>query len=113
MHELSLMRSMVGLIEESARRERFARVLRISLEVGALCNVEPEALTFCFDLVARGTLAERAAFDVQVAPARRRCAGCGREAAIASRLDPCPGCRGWDGTVEGGDRIAIRALEVE
>jgi hydrogenase nickel incorporation protein HypA/HybF len=113
MHELSLMRSMIGLIEESARRERFARVLRIRLEVGALCNVELKALEFCFDLVARGTLAERARFEVQTAPARRSCAGCGREAEITSRLEPCPGCGEWTGALDGGDRIAIRELEVE
>jgi hydrogenase nickel incorporation protein HypA/HybF len=113
MHELSLMRSMLGLIEESARRERFDRVLRIGLDVGALCNVEVEALTFCFDLVARGTLAERAAFEVRSVPARRRCAGCGHEEPIASRLDPCARCGGWQGAVDGGDRILIRELEVE
>jgi hydrogenase nickel incorporation protein HypA/HybF len=112
MHELSLMRSMVTLIEESAARERFARVLRVSLEVGALCNVEPEALSFCFDLVARGTLAEGASFEVRTVPARRRCAGCGREAEIASRLEPCA-CGSWEGRAEGGDRIAIREMEVE
>src|SRR5262249_15847681 len=96
MHELSLMRSAIGLVEEQAARERCSRVRRVHLEVGALCSVEVAALSFCFDLAARGTVAENASLEIRVEPGRRRCAGCGSEVVIASRLDACPTCGAWE-----------------
>lgn len=49
MHEMSLCLSMIDLVSERARAEGATRVLRIKLTIGALGNVEPQALAFCFE----------------------------------------------------------------
>jgi hydrogenase nickel incorporation protein HypA/HybF len=61
MHELGITRNIVSIVGQAARGRR---VVRITLEVGALAGVEPRAIAFCFDVVARGTAAEGAVLDI-------------------------------------------------
>ena len=58
MHEMSLAEGIVQLLEEHAHTQQFRRVKQIWLQVGELAGVEPEALTFCLDVVLRGSLAD-------------------------------------------------------
>jgi hydrogenase nickel incorporation protein HypA/HybF len=113
MHELSLMSAVIEAISGKASEENFSQVHRVCLEVGQLCNVEIEALVFCFDIVAKGTLAAGASFDIASVPGEGWCERCRAGISLASRSDPCPSCGGWDLDVTGGDRIRIRELEVE
>jgi hydrogenase nickel incorporation protein HypA/HybF len=113
MHELTLMGWVRESIVDLAARERFARVSRVSLEVGVLLNVEPEALRFCFDAVMRGTPAEGASLELESVLARGSCRRCLTIAEVASRLDSCPSCGAQELDVTSGDRLALRELEVE
>jgi hydrogenase nickel incorporation protein HypA/HybF len=61
-HELAITNSIVEIVSE---RSHGARVLRIVLEVGLLTAVEPEALRFCFEVVAAGTVAQDAVLDIR------------------------------------------------
>lgn len=61
MHELGITRNIVAIAHEAARGRR---IVRITLEVGALAGVEPRAIAFCFDVVAQGTTAEGAVLDI-------------------------------------------------
>ena len=49
MHEMSLIESVVALVEDERRKQDFSRVRTIRLAVGLLGHAEPEALRFCFD----------------------------------------------------------------
>jgi hydrogenase nickel incorporation protein HypA/HybF len=46
------------LIEQQATQHGAKRVTGVWLKIGAFSCVETSALTFCFELVCRGTLAE-------------------------------------------------------
>jgi hydrogenase nickel incorporation protein HypA/HybF len=61
MHELGITRNIVAIVGEAARGRR---VVRITLEVGALAGVEVRAIAFCFDVVAKGTAVEGAVLDI-------------------------------------------------
>ncbi len=65
MHELSLARSVVAIVEEAAGARR---VLRVTLEIGERATVLPEAMTFCFEVVARGTVLEGAGLEILRTP---------------------------------------------
>ena len=60
MHELSLMESVLRMMEEQAVAKQFRRVINVCLGVGELSNVEVEALVFCFEIAKRGSLAHSA-----------------------------------------------------
>ncbi len=112
MHELALCESILALIEEQARAQRFMRVSRVWLDVGALAAVEIPALRFGFEVLARGTLAEGAALEITEIPGRARCLPCGEAHPIAARGDPCPRCGSWELQLIDGTQMRVRELEV-
>ena len=107
------MNAVLDAINEQAMLEHFSRVHRISLDVGMLCNVEVEALLFCFDVLMQGTIAEHAVLDIDSVLGEGCCRECGSTFRVWSRTEPCPACGVWDVDVTGGDQITIRELEVE
>jgi hydrogenase nickel incorporation protein HypA/HybF len=113
MHEVSLMESMIALVEEQRRMQYFARVRVIRLEVGVLGHAEPEALRFCFDAVARGTVAEGARLDIAMIDGTGLCAACHEVVAIDDRLADCPCCGNPHVLITAGQELRLAELEVE
>jgi hydrogenase nickel incorporation protein HypA/HybF len=113
MHEMSIAQSLMNLIADEARREGFAHVRRVRLKLGALGHVEPAALLFCFDAVARGTVAQGASLDVETVPGAGWCPRCHRSVAIAQRYDLCPSCGQSHVQMTTGDELRLAELEVE
>ncbi len=62
MHELSLTRDIVGIVCQAAGNRR---VLQVTLEIGELAAIAPEAIEFCFEAVVQGTLAEGARLNIR------------------------------------------------
>ena len=60
MHELSLVGSVLRIVEEQTVAENFQRVISVCLGVGELSNVQVEALVFCFGIAKRGSVAHNA-----------------------------------------------------
>ncbi|MBB2168010.1 hydrogenase maturation nickel metallochaperone HypA [Gluconacetobacter aggeris] len=112
MHEMSLCESLVDVIEDAARRERFTRVRRIRLEVGRFAGVELSAMRFGFDAVTRGTVAEGAELEILEVPGAAWCFDCSDTVGLDGRLDPCPRCGGGRLQPSGGMEIRIRDMEV-
>ncbi len=83
------------------------------MKIGALSHVEPAVLLFCFDAVARGTVAEGARLDVEEAPGEGWCSRCGALVAIAQRYDLCPACGLSHVEMTAGDELRLTELEVQ
>ncbi len=113
MHELSLARGIVELVEEQARAQAFSRVRRIFLQIGALAHVEPHALTFGFDSVSRGTVAEGATLEIARPAGRGTCTDCGEEFVVAARGDGCARCGSHRWLLVDGDQMRVTELEVD
>jgi len=113
MHEMALAQGIVDLIADEARKQSFALVKTVRLEIGALAHVEPEALRFCFDAVARGTLAEGAGLDILSAPGEAWCFDCSAPVAVYERFGACPACGGFRLQVTTGGEMQVKELEVE
>jgi hydrogenase nickel incorporation protein HypA/HybF len=113
MHEISLVESLVALVEDTSRREHFSRVRGVCLHVGALGHVEPEALRFCFDAVTLGTIVEGALLTIVTIPATGTCATCERLVPLDDRFAPCPLCGAGTVRMIAGDELRLAELEVE
>ena len=109
MHELSLSRA---IVETATRHAGAGRVVQVNVTIGALRQVVPESLTFCFQLVARGTACEGAVLDSRLRPARMRCA-CGEEWELQEPSLRCPACGGAQTSVLDGDQLSVDSIEVE
>ena len=112
MHEMSLCESLLDILKTEAETAHFTKVKRITLEIGPMSSVEPEAMRFGFDVVMRGTLAEDAKLDIVTPPGEARCLSCFELVEINDRLDPCPKCGGTELQISGGDTMRIKELEV-
>lgn len=112
MHELSLAESVIQIIEEAAVAQGFDRVRVVWLEIGSLAGVEQDALRFCFDAVARDTLAQDARLEIVELPGSGTCADCGATHSVNNLLDACPACGGYAVRVSGGTGLRVKELDV-
>jgi hydrogenase nickel incorporation protein HypA/HybF len=113
MHEISLCRSLLQVIERQSEQQHFRRVKTVRLEVGALAGVEPAALEFSFAAVMKQTLAEGARLEIIRVPAQGWCEQCGRSIVIEQRIDSCPVCHAFPLGITAGDELNLKELEVE
>lgn len=114
MHELSLVSSLLDIVEDYGRREGFARATRLHLSLGALSCVDRRSLRFAFDVQSRGTRAEGAELAVDVLPAVICCAACSAETR-QERFDAvCPVCGSGRVLLAGGtEELQLLDMDVE
>lgn len=113
MHEMSIAESMLQIVKEAALTEGYTKVKRVWLEVGQLAIVEKDSLRFCFDVVARDTLAQDAQLEIIETPGRGQCLQCSTVVAITTLLEPCPKCGSFQIAVTGGQELRVKELEAE
>jgi len=108
MHELGITQRIVEIVSEQARGRS---VRRIVLEIGKLSLILPDAVRFCFDVCAHGTVAEGAILEIVEVSGRARCCGCRAELELEQPFGRC-GCGGTDLEWLSGDELRIREMEV-
>ena len=113
MHEVSLVESIVELVEEERRRQDFSRVRMVRLAVGALGHAEPEALRFCFGAVTRGTIVDGARLEIETVAGEGWCSGCRRTVPLEDRFAMCPVCGTAQVQMTAGDELRLTEMEVE
>lgn len=113
MHEMSLAEGILQIVEDTAAQQGFTRVKDIRLEIGALSGVEVEALSFCMDVVLKGSVAEGARVELERLPGQGYCLGCGETVAIQALYDACPKCGSYQVQATGGTEMRVKDLLVE
>jgi hydrogenase nickel incorporation protein HypA/HybF len=112
-HELSLIESVVALVEDERRKQPFTRVRMIRLTLGALAHAEPAALRFCFDAVTRGTVADGARLDIDIVAGAGWCSDCCRTVPLEERYAGCPLCGTAEVRLTAGDDLRVAEMEVD
>jgi hydrogenase nickel incorporation protein HypA/HybF len=107
-HELSITRSVVAICAEHSNG---ARVKRVTLEIGKLSSIVPDAIRFCFDICAKATTVEGAALDIIEVPGLARCGDCGGDVALVDIVGRCE-CGSRNLKVIAGEELKIREMEV-
>ena len=113
MHELSLTQNVVDICaERAAEHGPRTRVTRVTLEIGALSAVLPEALRFCFAVCANETLVAGADLEIIEIAGRARCRDCAAEFAVSEIYGSCR-CGSANLVLIAGDELRIKQMEVE
>jgi hydrogenase nickel incorporation protein HypA/HybF len=107
-HELSITQ---GVVEAITARMGDAPVVRVRLEVGKLSGLVPDAVRFCFEMVASGTTCAGATLEIDEPTGSARCRTCGADFATAEVLPLCA-CGSADVAVLGGTELRIKEVEV-
>ena len=113
MHELSLAKSLIDLVEEKVRECGGKRATKVYLIVGALSSIHPSLLRSAFEFLKKGTLADDAELEIREIPAKLRCRRCGSEFTSYEFDLTCPNCGGWGGEVISGEELILERIELE
>lgn len=110
MHELSIAQAVLDVVERHAAGRR---VTAVELEVGHLRQVVPSALSFAWELITPGTVAEGAELELREVPAAGFCGSCEMETALPDLPLRCERCGGFDLDLIRGEELLVDSLEVE
>jgi len=108
MHELSITQSVVDAVVTKLPDRRISLV---SLEIGKLSGIEPDALRFCFELVTAGTPLDGAELRIAEPAGLAHCAACEADFEPESCILLCP-CGSADVRLTSGDQLTIRSVMV-
>ena len=110
MHEMSITQGIIDICEQHAGARR---VIALDVEIGELSGVVPEAIEFCFEACSQGTVLEGARLKIIRIPGRGRCQECGGDTPLTSVFDACTRCGGFRVTIEAGEEMRVREIEVD
>ncbi len=111
MHEFSIAEELLKATLEVAESHDRRAVERVRVHIGRLRQVVPDALTFAFDALTKGTLAEGAALVWEEVPTRVRCRQC--ETVFQPEEDwfwSCPSCGAAGGEVLEGEELILESV---
>jgi len=109
MHELGITRNVVAIVSEAADGRR---VRRVTIEIGRLSGIMADAVRFCFDIVAQGTVVEGATLEILEPPGRGRCRRCDSEFELATLWAACA-CGSRDVVKLQGEELSVKTMELE
>lgn len=112
MHELSIATSIVDSVLQEIARKSLPPVQTIALRIGALSNVDPEALRFGFAATVMDTPLAGAKLEIEFVPVQGKCRACNHEFAVRDFVFACPHCDSGQIDMTRGDELDIAYLEV-
>jgi hydrogenase nickel incorporation protein HypA/HybF len=113
MHELSLCRAIIGIINEHIAGKHCKRIKKITIEIGQLAAVDESALRFGFEAITKGTLAEQADLDIITLEGQAVCESCKKTVVLQHYYDPCQTCGHFALKVTQGEEMRVKSLEIE
>lgn len=114
-HELSLVQSLLTIIDDQAKEHGFTKVNQVNLSCGRLSSVEPATLDFAFKTLSCNSICDKAQLELTILPLKIHCFDCDQEL-TCKNADPttCPHCRGDQVTVtEGWQELQLLELDVD
>ncbi len=113
MHELSIVEALLEQVRQEAQVYPAKRVSAIRLRIGALRQVVPETLTFCFTAAVRGTPLDGCRLDIEQLPAVARCQKCSLTFAVDDNWFQCPHCGESGSDLLSGKELELTSLDLK
>ena len=113
MHELSIANAILDAVRVEVEKRHGARVTKVGVRVGELAGVDPEALSFGFEVLVKGTDLDPLALEIESRPRRHRCRRCSTTFDVSDGRLACPSCGASDTVFISGDELELAFLEME
>ena len=113
MHEMALAEGIMDIALDYAKQNDAKKINEIGLLIGEMSGVEIESLTFSFDMIVKGTIAEGAELKIKYVPLMGKCSKCGKKFHVEHYDFWCPECK--DGVLKtiSGREMQVEYLEVD
>ncbi len=105
---MGITRNIVSIVSEHAKG---AQVKRVSLEIGNLSTVMPDAIRFCFDVCSKGTELENAHLEIIEIAGRKKCQDCQLITETDQVFGSCE-CGSWNTTPIAGEELRVKEMEM-
>ncbi|MDD2666311.1 MAG: hydrogenase maturation nickel metallochaperone HypA [Methanocellales archaeon] len=122
MHEYSVAMEICEVVLETARNNAAKKVTSIDIDLGELTHINPDQLTFCLEILAKGGLMEGAKLNIVSTPSKIKC-DCGYEGVLSTDRPPmisdlafnlaCPECGNPVPNIISGKGINVRNIKIE
>ncbi len=113
MHEVSIARSILDIVNDAAEKEGAARVSELVVDVGRLSGVVYDSLNFAMDLIRKDSILESARIVLNDIPGKARCMDCSDEFEVEVVYEECPRCRDFNISIIQGRELKVRSISVE
>lgn len=114
MHELYITRSIYQIVLKHAQKRKVNRVLSVTLEIGALSDLEGEWIQRFFDRLSAGSIVDGAKLKIIRVPAVFQCNQCRHTFEIESLWEEelaCKHCTSKDVILVSGNEYRIKNME--
>lgn len=113
MHEQSLVRSLLGQVQDAITPHTDCRVDEIRVEIGPLAGVEPLLVESAFDLLAESSTLCGARLVIDEVPLSAECSACKEAFAVERYQFVCPACGSRRVRVTQGDEFRLVSITIE
>ncbi len=111
MHEFSIIENIIEIVLQEMPKHNLKKVETVSLRIGEMRQVVPEAMHFGFECISKNTPLEGAQLNIENVPITGRCSKCGHELQLNSWLENCPQCQHSKIDIISGKELEIAEFE--
>ena len=113
MHELGIAQAILQRVAAEAKNHPKARFTKVGVRLGELSGVDPDALSFGFEMLVKQTQWEQLALEIEFCPRKQRCCVCDHEFTAEKSETACPKCGGESTLCIGGEELDVVFIEAE
>ena len=113
MHELSIARSIVELVEEQADNRGASVVEELELEIGHLSGVEIQTVAFALDSAIKGSKLEKARIIRHYIEGEGQCSDCETIFPMNALFSPCPHCGSYLVKILKGKELRVKSIVIK
>lgn len=112
MHEYPVTRRIIEIADEYAAKNNTKEVKVINLVVGDYCGYVASSIELYFELIAEGSLCEKAKLHIERVIPKLRCSSCNKLFVRKPYSFECPYCKGEGSPTEIGQEFYIKSIEI-
>jgi hydrogenase nickel incorporation protein HypA/HybF len=112
MHELSIAKNIIEIVEEHARELNASVVAEVELDIGTVSGVIPETLEFVMDIAAKDTVLEGSKIIINIIQAKAQCKNCSKDFEIDDIYTMCPHCGSLQFEIIQGKELKVKAIRI-
>ena len=106
------MQQTLDIVIERAEEQGATAVCSITMQIGDLSGVVPDAMEFAFEALTLGTIIEGGRLIIERVPVACRCRSCDEEFEPVSLFYECPRCGAPSDCVLRGRELSVISMEI-
>jgi len=112
MHEVGIANEIINIINGIMSEHPGKTVGKVKVIIGEMTAVVPDSLTFAYTALTENTELQQSQLDIEIIPVCAKCNICSKSFDIKEFEFKCPFCLSQDITVNNGNELYIKELEV-